>query len=350
MSSFVAEQRSHRFPHWSEQGAAVGWVSTVIIILSEPSDATAEAVAQRLCSRGKAFEWLDRAAYPAVATLEYTVGPDRAPSRRLRVGLRSVDLDEVSAIWWRRPGRVCAAPSLKDPELRSYVESSAEEVFSSVFDDIDCLHVPARRAVVRRAREKIPQLSLARALGLEVPDTLVTNDPAELLNFYHRHRGRVVTKTTAVGVDAFIKNRFSGYTRMLRPRDLCFLHDVALCPITAQAYVDKRLELRVTVVGDAIFAAEIHSQETRRTRVDWRHYDDRHTMHRVHSLPDTIAASIRELTRSLGLAFAAIDFVFTPDGRYVFLEVNPSGQYQWIEDATGLPISDQLAKLLSDGK
>jgi glutathione synthase/RimK-type ligase-like ATP-grasp enzyme len=110
--------------------------------------------------------------------------------------------------------------------------------------------------------------------------------------------------------------------------------------------VPKRFELRVTVVGEQVFAAEIHSQQTNRTRVDWRRYDLSHTPHLPHALPEHVQVKCVELVRRLGLCYGAIDLILTPDGRYVFLEINPSGQYMWIEERTGLPISEAVANLL----
>jgi hypothetical protein len=320
----------------------------MILIVSEPDEPTAKTVARCLSTRGEHVEWVDRGDYPRAASLSYTIGVERNPQWTYRAGESRIDLGAARAVWWWRPGRAQAAATIEDQEVRTYVETTAEEVFSSALDDLPCLHVPARRSVVRSARQKLPQLTLARSLGLEVPETLVTSDPDELLAFYRRFDGKIVTKTTAVGVDAFVKDGFSGYTRELRPRDLPFLHDIALCPVTAQAYVEKKLELRVTIVGEQLFAVEIHSQATRRTRIDWRNYDDRHLTYRVHTLPAGVAAACVALRTSLGLLYAAIDLVLTPDGRYVFLEVNPNGQYQWLEDATGLPISDRLARLLAE--
>ena len=318
----------------------------VILIVSELSDPTAQAVARILSLAGRTYVWSTRGEYPAAASLTYIVSPVQPPSRRWRGGGRTIDLDTVRSIWWRRPTRARAAPSIRAAEVRRYVEASADEVFGAVLDDLECLHVPARRSIVRAAQEKVPQLTLARSLGFEVPETLMTNDPDELLDFYRIHNGKVVTKAAAVRVDPLVRGGYCGYTRRLHPRDLIAAHDVSLCPVTAQVYVEKRLELRVTIVGADLFAAEIHSQSTRQTRVDWRHYDDRYTVHQAHELPDPVARRCRELVDRMGLVYGAIDLVLTPDGRYVFLEINPNGEYQWIEDATGLPISDRIAKLL----
>src|SRR5439155_14491583 len=94
---------------------------------------------------------------------------------------------------------------------------------------------------------------------------------------------------------------------------------------------------------------EIHSQATNHTRYDWRRYDFCKTPHRPHALPAEVQARCVRLVRRLGLCYGAIDMVLTPDGRYVFLEINPNGQYLWIEQETGLPISDAICDLLMQG-
>ena len=116
-----------------------------------------------------------------------------------------------------------------------------------------------------------------------------------------------------------------------------------------QAYVPKRVELRITVVGQQVFAAEIHSQHTHHTRHDWRRYDLDETPHFPHALPPDVAQRCLRLVQALGLCYGAIDMVLTPDDRYVFLEINPNGQYLWIEQLTGLPITDALCDLLMAG-
>jgi len=99
----------------------------------------------------------------------------------------------------------------------------------------------------------------------------------------------------------------------------------------------------VTVVGDRVFSAAIESQATDRTRVDWRRYDHRNTPVTAIELPSDLVRRLQTLVDRLQLSFAAIDLILTPEGEFVFVEVNPNGQYLWIEEATGLPISDAVA-------
>ncbi|HTT93637.1 MAG TPA: hypothetical protein VMF55_03135 [Solirubrobacterales bacterium] len=112
-----------------------------------------------------------------------------------------------------------------------------------------------------------------------------------------------------------------------------------------QAQVDKRLDIRVTVIGDRCFATEIESQVDPESVVDWRH-GGTDLAHSPHELPDEIAGLCLDLCAGYGLRFGAIDLALRPDGGYSFFEVNPNGQWAWIEQLTGAPLSSALADLL----
>jgi glutathione synthase/RimK-type ligase-like ATP-grasp enzyme len=102
----------------------------------------------------------------------------------------------------------------------------------------------------------------------------------------------------------------------------------------------------VTVVGTRVFAAAIDSQASRLTRHDWRHYDNERARYSPFELPAPIRAACRRLLRALGLTFGAIDLVVTPEGEYVFIEINPNGQWGWVEDLTRMQIGQAIADFL----
>jgi glutathione synthase/RimK-type ligase-like ATP-grasp enzyme len=134
---------------------------------------------------------------------------------------------------------------------------------------------------------------------------------------------------------------------LVRRRDLKDLHTLRWSPVILQEYVPKHVELRVTVVGSEIFPAEIESQASSRSRDDWRRYDLARTPYRRHTLPADVAERLHAVVRAFGLCYGAIDLVLTPDGRYVFLEINGNGQWLWIEELTQMPIADAIASLLA---
>ena len=237
-----------------------------------------------------------------------------------------------------RPAR---APSGVGRIRGDFVRAESAAALSDLWEMLSAPFVPASPDQLTHAGHKARQLAVAGRLGFELPPTMITNDPDRFLDFHRRHHGDLITKRIGTGqrLAAADDETIIRYADPVRPRDLVHVQDVALCPFVAQARVSKSVELRVTVVGDHVFAAAIHSQAAHHTRLDWRRYDAARTPMTAVDLPADVAERCRTLTGALGLRYGAIDLVLTPEGRYVFLEINPNGQYLWIEEETGLPIT-----------
>jgi hypothetical protein len=263
----------------------------------------------------------------------------------------NLDMAEISAVWDRRPEPPVIDAQIADPSLRQYIQRECSHFLHDVWHTLPCFWVPGPPCRVQRASYKVTQLALAGRLGFEVPPTLVTNNPAEFVDFYRRHAGRIISKPFSYNTVYMSPENTQDYwgmhTQPVTVHDVGFAASLRFCPVIVQAYVPKRVELRITVVGSEIFACEIHSQVTHRTKHDWRNYDLAHTPHYVHDLPPEIGERCHRLVAALGLCYGAIDMILTPDGRYIFLEINPSGQFGWIEDITGFPISAAIAQLLA---
>ena len=135
-------------------------------------------------------------------------------------------------------------------------------------------------------------------------------------------------------------------TRLLREEELAQLENVKYAPVIFQSYIEADVDLRITVVGDKIFPAAIHSQDTS-YKVDFR-MDIGQARIESATLPTDVEAKLFALMNRLGLVYGAIDMRRRPDGSHVFLEVNPSGQWLFIERSSGQPITAALAELLQD--
>jgi len=309
----------------------------MILIVTSDDDTHADRVEAALRARGADVARFDPAWFPREATLALAVGGGGVGGA-LAYRDEVVELARVRTVWRRRPGQPRAGMEL--------IERESAAVLADLWELLPVRHVPGTPDAIAHASHKARQLLVAGGLGFELPNTLVTNDPDAFLDFY---APGTITKraapsqrlTTADGDEALVR-----YTEPVRPRDLVHVEDLRLCPVLVQPYVEKRLELRVTVVGERVFAAAIHSQASNHTRLDWRRYDDARTPITPFALPAEVADRCRALVRELGLCYGAIDLVLTPDDRFVFLEINPNGQYLWIELATGLPIGAAVADLL----
>ncbi|MFB4270388.1 MvdC/MvdD family ATP grasp protein [Nonomuraea sp. GTA35] len=318
----------------------------MLLILSEPGDTTVRMVLPKLKARGAEVVWWDPAQYPAAAhlTARFAAG---GTELGLVTGGEVVDLAETTAVWNRRPGQPAAARSVTAGDLRERVGELSEWFLEGFWDLLDARWLPARHPVLRRAHNKLVHLALAQELGFTVPRTVITNDPAELVPAYEREGGRLIAKPIEYAPFEIDGARHTVYTTVVQRRDLAGRGRLAHEPTILQPYVRKAVELRVTVVGRRVFAAEIASQDSPRTRDDWRHYDFDRARHSVHHLPDDVARRCADLVAALGVSFGAIDLILTPEGEYVFLEINPNGQWGWIEDLTGLPIGAAIADWLT---
>jgi glutathione synthase/RimK-type ligase-like ATP-grasp enzyme len=318
----------------------------MILILSAEDDGHVAAVTPKLDARGAKYHWFDPARFPAESEVRLAYEATGLVRGVLDHGRRAIDLRSVTAVWERRPGVPVAAPEVTDGAHRAWIARESDYCLSGVWESLDCRWVPGKPSAIAAAQNKVRLLGVAAAIGFSIPRTRITNSPREFLDFYAACRGRIVTKVLRDGLVRQGGDFYAAYTHPVGRRHAARYRSVRYVPLIVQEYVPKRVELRITVVGTSVFTAEIDSQASRSTRHDWRHYDNDRAKYSVHALPRAVERLCLRLVQALNLTFGAIDMVVTPGGEYVFLEINPSGQWSWIESLTGLPISTAIADLL----
>jgi glutathione synthase/RimK-type ligase-like ATP-grasp enzyme len=326
----------------------------MILILSEKSDLHVYRVLSLIRARGQECHLVQPSEFPG--RLQVSAEFDSLGDRQHLTLLdgRVLDLQKTKAVWYRRPEAARLSSELSPHEER-FVASECAYTIAGLYALLSDAHWINPLAAKRAADNKLWQLRLARQLGFRIPPSIVTNDPAEARRFYAAHSGRVIykplTQSMIEGDQASadpaqrMKLVYATLIEQLPPEEL---ERVSFCPVMLQPYVDKQFELRITVVGDAVFAAEIRSQEHPDARHDWR-CASLEIAYRPHTLPGDVEALVRRLMAALHLHYGAIDMIVTPEGEYVFLEINPDGNYNWIEQAANLPISEAIAESLCRG-
>lgn len=203
---------------------------------------------------------------------------------------------------------------------------------------------PARQADLF----KPVQLAVAQRCGLTVPETLVTNDPDAVHRFADRHPGGIIRKPLGFGSIIEEGRRKALNTHLLSRAELTDMRGVEMTAHQFQPFIAKSYEVRLTMVGDRMFAAGITAHSTK-ARIDFRSDYDALT-YKIVDVPCRVADGVKAFMAWFGLAFGAFDFVVDPNEKWWMLECNPAGQYGWIEDATGLQITSALADLLTKGE
>ncbi|MEX2984009.1 MvdC/MvdD family ATP grasp protein [Streptomyces sp. C36] len=309
----------------------------MILVVSYDEDHTAEVV-RRLEAAGREVVRVDLADLPVRGEITIDYPTDGRPEYALATPAGRTRLDECRVAWWRRIRPFTVDRALGAARDQGFAASETSHALHGLFHSLGCTWVnpPALDAM---AHHKPYQWETARQAGLALPRTLVTNRPEKARRFIEEVGvGRTVFKAFIAGVDAWRE------TRLVRAEELEELESVRYAPVIFQEFVPGA-DLRVTVVGDRVFAAEIDASATSYP-VDMRMVVDETPVRPV-ALPPPLTAGLLRLMRRLGLVYGAIDLRRRPDGQYVFFEVNPAGQWLFVEERADMPISAEVAALLS---
>lgn len=317
----------------------------MILIVSTDDDPHVDIVSRELTAMGTPWSRFNTEDFPEKVHLDLVLRRGEFQGT-VDFPTHSVDLAEITAIWYRRPVPPRIHEDVTDPNARQVAEAESTAVLRGLWAALFDRFWMSWPMNIRRANQKFLQLRLATALGLAVPPTLITQR-AERARWFHRATAGATVVKTISGVFIEGPPHRAIYTNRLTDDHMKVLDHLEVCPTQFQQYVEKAAELRITVVGLQVFAAEMQTQVNAKTAVDWRRGSPVLVPHRAVTLPQGVEQRCRQLVQRLGLTFGAIDIIKTPQDEYVFLEVNPNGQWAWIEGLTGLPIARAIATELA---
>jgi ATP-grasp ribosomal peptide maturase len=304
-----------------------------VLVITGSFDPTADLVIEELTRRAVPVFRADMAWFPSKLTLAASL--DGAGwSGTLMTDRRTLDLSSVRSVYYRRP-TAPEFPQTMPPEARAVAAAEARRGFGGLLAALPCpwLPPPGRTA---DAEYKPLQLRVAAESGLSVPRTLITNDPVAAREFADRLGAPVIYKPFTPIRGTLEGRSVAVYANVLQADDLPH-PSIATTAHLFQEWVPKAHEVRLTVVGRRMFAAEIHAGSAA-GRVDWRS-DYESLTYKTCEPPRAVAAGVLRMLDQLGLPFGAFDFIVTPSDEWKFLEVNPNGQWGFVEQATGLPIT-----------
>lgn len=319
-----------------------------ILILTEPRDAHAVAVAEALKHKGAEVILWQTSDFPTRAGETVLFEKQTGRVHIQGPGLDLVD-PRFDTVWRRRPCYVLGEDTLH-PADRDFADAQCKDFRQSLFAVLcpEAFWVNPHEAA-GRANHKLLQHRAARDVGLSMPDTLYGNDPRQVRAFLRQHGGRAAYKPLR-GLPWRDENTYwVNFTNVIAEEHLIEDELLRLTPGIYQEVVDKAYELRVTILGRRALGAKVLSQETASGRLDWRRSGHELRMEPF-PVPPPLAERCVALLRRLGLVFGCLDFVVTPDGEYVFLEVNEMGQFLFVEYGAGLPLLDAFTEFLLQGR
>ncbi|UJV46683.1 ATP-grasp ribosomal peptide maturase [Streptomyces sp. AMCC400023] len=315
-----------------------------MLVVTKELDPAADLVVDELTMRRVPVMRFDMGDFPQSMSLsvEHAAAPWTGV---LADEYRSVRLEEVRAVYYRRPRLPIVSEGLQEPH-RTWAN---EQALAGLLGTLYALPVRwvNRPDVDGIASHKPGQLPVAAAHGLRTPRSLITTDQEVARKFCYQVDGPVICKPLMGGPLEYPDGHRTGVpTHVVDPDTID--DSVSLTAHLFQEWVPKTHEVRLTVVGQEMFAAEIRAGSDA-ARVDWRS-DYEALTYDVCQVPDDVRAGVLGWLEHFRLNFGAFDFAVTPAGDWVMFECNPSGEWSWIQNKTGLPIATHIADLLAEGR
>jgi glutathione synthase/RimK-type ligase-like ATP-grasp enzyme len=260
---------------------------------------------------------------------------------------KTISCEEIDAVWWRlKPNARCNPTNMSEAATENFIAREwqmALEPLSYFLKDCYWLN---KRSADLLLRNKPYQLYQAGLHGFALPNTVIGNNYNFIAEASEQFE-EIMYKPLGYFNSTDGKLLFSN--KMSRGELSESRENIVIAPCIFQNYVDKDHELRITVVDKSIFAVKIHSQENELSKSDWRR-NQFDLKYEVVELEKCFEEKLLKFHKSIDLVYGAYDFIVDQNGDHVFLEVNPVGQWLWLERKLGIQISQQIADTLLQGK
>lgn len=320
----------------------------IILLITHSGDYfTIDRVAQAILKLGAQPFRLDTDKFPLEVQLKAHFSKF-GNTHTLKYGDNSITSQQVKAVWMRR----IWYPQLGKlaPQFEAACARESLATLQGFWDSLLHARWVDDLQRINAAENKLYQLRIAQEVGLTIPETIVTNAPTQAQKFFHKLKGKMVAKLlTPLSYSMESSNEFL-YTSAVKEQDLNDAESLRYCPMVFQEQIPKQRELRVVYVNGKLFVGALDASKYEKITVDWRRaYLD--TCPNIcewepYELPALIALRLNSFMARMGLTFGAFDFIQTPSGEYVFLEINPVGEWGMLERDLNYPISDAIAEAL----
>jgi hypothetical protein len=322
------------------------------LIATAANDIHAIVVAHALRHLGhECFRWVT-SDYPTAQLCTVSFDKSEKITIDCRDGMFSMSPSRMDFVFWNR--RVVSDHRVLDElcEADRIVAARESKAFVQSFVALlDRASVCINKVfAAKRAESKPLQLHVAKISGFKIPETIVTNDPARIHAFVNRDYTRTLAKPFSPTVWKSDALDHISRSAILDRGVLPGSRVLQTCPMIFQSYVEKDFEVRITCFRDLPVAVRLDSQLMDASKVDWRAVSPARLGLKRIEIPSEVERACQQIMKILDLEFGCIDMVVTPNGEWVFLELNQMGQFLWIEEIDPeIPMLDLFVQLLTRG-
>jgi ATP-GRASP peptide maturase of grasp-with-spasm system len=266
----------------------------------------------------------------------------------IEVRNKIINFNEIEAYWYRR-GDFLLPVDIDEKNLPAKITENIkrEKVLLNEILHAQLLRIPNLGNIFNAELNRVCILNKAKEHGLSVPCFGVFNTKSDLLPFFQKH-SPIITKPLGNGFFSYEDNKlFINYTSVFTENDLLELPE-KFFPSLFMECIKKKYELRIFYLNNECFSMAILSQNDPLTKTDYRRYNMRKpNKNAAYALPTTIKNNLCSLMSSLDLRTGSIDMIVSPEDDFVFLEINPVGQFINVSQACNYNLERQIANYLT---
>lgn len=302
----------------------------------------------------KIVDWLNHlnADYLIITGESLINGQSKFNIQNNEIFINDVNLTKnVSCVFYRRwvAGELLEITNdtLLNRQLNHNIVSELYEIRNYLYDNLkEAFWIPEANSVIVN---KLSVLTQASKIGLDVPDYIVTNSKKILKEFYYKNNKKIITKAIGNFTKAHAKNNFiinPIYTKEVNDLMIDSVSE-SFPPSLFQKAIDKKYEFRILYFNKKCFPTLILSQENKLTEIDSRlHDEDFQARLAPVNIEQSLENKIIELMEALNLNIGCLDFLYSTDNKYYFLEVNPVGQFGGYSERSLLNFEKEIVKEL----
>jgi hypothetical protein len=263
----------------------------------------------------------------------------------IRSSGRAVAAETIRSVWYRRPKK--PKSSQQNAGAREFEEREATDVLRAFYDRIQGAWYSHPDSIAK-ARNKISQLRLAKHLGWSVPEFILTSNASSLFSFIGQYPSAVIKAISPFNCSVDIEEGMVGlFARIIDRAGLEEMVECGLpCPVFLQQRIERRTDLRITIIGRTVFAVSITLDTCSSTEVDSR-LGWASASYEIIKLDSGFEERLLRFLAFYGLNYGAFDFILDPSGTPWFLECNPVGQFAWIDAKVDTGMCQAMASQLA---
>ncbi|WP_430409996.1 hypothetical protein [Kordia sp.] len=267
-------------------------------------------------------------------------------NQSISLTINHINLEAITGIWHRR-GRIRNLPNSLNSlgKVTTYLKKEEDSLIKSIETSLKATKKYIGSYISEIENYKLDHLIAAKECNLNIPDSIVTTSKKSLLDFRSKY-DQIISKDLRYAINIKTDDISINSTGTFKvTEDLISELEDHFAPIYAQEYIEKEFEIRIFFIEDTFFSMGIFSQQDEQTKVDYRNYNDEVPNRCVPiNLPNDLKEQLLNFTRKVKLNTGSIDMIYSIDERYIFLEVNPMGQFDWLSKNCNYYIEEAIAK------